>query len=76
MTSNEIPSSTIRGIPVVAPSATRKTAFSTVSKARIWVTALRRVTIRKRPMSNIDRETPMTWWAAPSAPSARPVLTR
>jgi hypothetical protein len=76
MTSKEMPSSTTSGIPVVAPRATRKTAFSIVSSARICVTALRLVTMRKSPISSMEREAPITWWAAPPAPPARPVLTR
>ena len=64
------------GMPAVTPTATRKTAFSTVSRARICVMAFLRVTIRNSPISSIDSATPMRWWLTPRAPSAKPVLTR
>ena len=62
MTSNAIPSSTMSGMPVVTPTATRKTAFSTVSKARICVMAFLRVTIRNSPIRSSESATPMRWW--------------
>ena len=45
--------------PEVTPTATRNTAFSTVSSARIWVIAFFRVIIRKSPISSIERATPI-----------------
>ena len=59
MTSNEMPNSTMNGMPVVTPTATRNTAFSTVSSARICVIAFFRVTMRKSPINSIDNATPM-----------------
>ncbi len=46
-------------MPVVTPTATRKTAFSKVSSATICVIAFLRVTIRKRPISSIDSAAPI-----------------
>ena len=62
------PSSTTKGMPEVTPTATRKTAFSTVSRARICVIAFLRVTIRNRPISSIDSATPIKWWLTPLRP--------
>ncbi len=76
MTSNEIPSSTTNGMPGVAPTATRNTAFSTVSRARICVMAFFRVTIRNNPINSVDRATPIKWWPTPLVPSGNPVLAR
>ena len=53
------PSSTTSGMPGVTPTATRNTAFSTVSSARICVIAFLRVTIRNSPINSIDSATPM-----------------
>ena len=76
MTSKAMPNSTTSGMPVVTPTATRKTAFSTVSKARICVIAFFRVTIRNSPISSSDNATPMRWWVTRWLPTSKPVLTR